>query len=131
MASAREVTVLLIDSDSDSREICLSMFEHHGYAVVQATECDEALHLARETRPAVIITDLVRRTEAGWLIPEQLRADPVTATVPVIAVTGHVFPEDQERAMRAGVSVFLPKPVNLLQLLKEVEQLLNRPGAEA
>ncbi|CAN5739270.1 hypothetical protein BH23GEM5_BH23GEM5_17560 [soil metagenome] len=82
MTSVREVTVLLIDSDSDSREICFRLFDH-------------------------------------------LKADPVTAAIPVIAVTGYVLPDDQERAKRAGVAEFLPKPVDLVRLLRTVENLVG------
>jgi CheY-like chemotaxis protein len=85
----------------------------------------KGIHLARERQPNVIITDLVKRTAAGWLIPEHLKADPVTAAIPVIAVTGYVLPDDQERAKRAGVAEFLPKPVDLVRLLRTVKNLVG------
>jgi two-component system cell cycle response regulator DivK len=120
--------VLLIDDDEDSIEICTVLLTHYGFRVVTAREPRAGAALARVVRPAVVITELFRRTPTGWEILEILRGDPETSAVPIIAFTANVLPEDRERATAA--TVFLPKPVSLARVVAEVFRCCGRPAPE-
>lgn len=119
-------SVLLIDTDLDSREICTLLLHHRDYRVVCATCETDGLDLARSERPTVIVTDVYTRTRDGWRIPELLKSDPATASIPVIVLSAYVLPEDRERALRSGADAFLAKPVDGRLLLAEVGRFCDR-----
>lgn len=114
-------TVLVIDDDRDNAAICTAMLRHHGFSVLVAEDADTGVALAREQRPAVVVTELFARTGTGWAVLEALRALPETAATPVIVLSAHVLPADREAA--AGASVFLPKPAYPLHVLYHVRSL--------
>ena len=62
----------------------------------------------------------------GWEATRRVKADPATATIPVIALTAHAMSQDQEKALAAGCDDFDTKPVELPRLLEKINALLNR-----
>jgi CheY-like chemotaxis protein len=114
-------TVLLIDSDRDSRDIYSVFLDYSGYRVVATAEMAEGLRAAREENPTVIVTELFVPTARGWTILETLKNDAATARIPVIALSAHALPDDQQRAVLADL--FLAKPCTVESLRQAVERL--------
>ena len=84
--------------------------EHH--EVFAVSDGREAVARAREIAPDLILMDLSLPILSGWEATRLIRADPATASIPVLAVTAHAMQGDRERALAAGCDGFIPKPIN-------------------
>ena len=115
--------VLLIDDDRDNVEICSALLEHHGFQVIAAGDVAAGVELARESRPAVVVTELFGRTPSGWTALEALRAGPETAGIPIIVLSAHALPAD--RAAASGATAFLTKPAYPRHVLDHVRRVCD------
>ena len=82
--------------------------------------------LARERDPALVLMDVQLPGISGIEALTQLRADPVTRSTPVIAITASVMPQDRQKIMAAGFDGFQGKPISVKELLETVRQILDR-----
>jgi two-component system, cell cycle response regulator DivK len=122
-------TLLLVEDNLDAREAYGLALRHFGYRVVEAGDGIEALRLAREVRPDLILMDLGLPGLNGWETTELLKNDPNTAHIPILAVTVHVHDSERLRAEIVGCDRFVPKPCVPSQLRDEIERLLAQPSA--
>ncbi len=104
------IRVLFVDDDSATRAGYTTYLANFGYDVMPAATGAEALTLASTCAPAVIVLDLGLPDIDGWEVARQLRADPMTAAIPVVALTGAGLPHERVSAMRAGCDRYLTKP---------------------
>lgn len=118
-------TILIADDNEDLRQSMVLRLRNRGFEVVEAENGREALELARSSQPAVILMDLNMPELDGWEATCQLRLDPALNGIPVIALTAYSLPGDRTRAMSAGCSGFYTKPVDLDELLADIERLGN------
>jgi CheY-like chemotaxis protein len=121
----RRETVLVIDDDGDSAEICSTLLRHHGFEVLVADGPEAGVALARGSRPSVVVTELFGRTRYGWRVLDVLNSRAETAGVPVIVTSAHALPAD--RAAAAGAAVFLAKPVYPRHVLEQVRRYCAPP----
>jgi signal transduction histidine kinase len=117
------VPVLVVDDSTETLELLEILFTHKGYEVFGAGSADEAVRRARERRPGLIISDISMPGTDGYALLAELRRMPGLEAVPAIALTGHAMDEDRERALAAGFSVHIPKPVDPDELLRIVRRL--------
>jgi len=122
-------TVLIVDDDPDSRNICVLFLQHHGYRVLEATDGEEGLRCAREERPDLVLMDVTLPRIDGWTATEQLKGAPETASIPVVILTGHALERDRERARASGGDAYLPKPCPPRRILEEVQRLIGAPAS--
>lgn len=115
-------TVLLVDDDEDSRTICVTILEHHGYSVVQAADGGEGLRMARELRPDVILMDVTLPVLDGWTATSELKQSPETAEIPVIMLTARALDADRARGRDSGCDSYLTKPCSPSLVLEEVRK---------
>ena len=85
--------------------------------------------MAHEARPDLILMDIQLPDVGGIDALRQLRGDPVTQTIPVIAVTASMMPDDGHRIMAAGFDGFQGKPISVMELLETIRQVLERSTA--
>jgi len=119
--------VMVVDDHEDARELFAQYFEGRGYAVSTAADGDEALRDIPLLHPDVIVMDLDLPRLDGWEAIRRLKRDPLTRGIPVVAVSGHVYDTDRDKAWEAGCSAFLSKPCPPDRLHSEVERVLRRP----
>jgi CheY-like chemotaxis protein len=124
--SAKPHTILLVEDNLHNRRIFSGVLTHHGYRVREAKTGNEALQLAREDPPALILMDLSLPEMDGWTATRQLKADPSLRHIPIIALTAHAMAGDEERAKEAGCDGYLAKPISPKRVVKEVERWLAR-----
>ncbi|HZI03079.1 MAG TPA: response regulator, partial [Archangium sp.] len=98
----------------------------HGYAVRIARDGLEAVQLCREVRPALVLMDIQMPRLDGLEAIRCLRADRVTAPIPIIALTALAMPGDRERCLEAGANEYLSKPVRLRQVLEVMRRFEAR-----
>lgn len=118
-------TVLVVDDDPDSRNICTLFLQHHGYHVLEAEDGEAGVHLAREAPPDLVLMDVTLPRLDGWEATRQLKAAPETSAVPVVILTGHALERDREQAVAAGGDGYLPKPCSPRRILEEVQRLIG------
>jgi len=103
--------VLVVEDDMDNRRIVVKVLSVEGYHVIEAADGIEALARAREERPDLILMDLALPNLDGWEATRQLKSDPATRSIPVVALTAFAMRGDEEQARAAGCDDYLPKPV--------------------
>jgi adenylate cyclase len=118
--------LILIAEDSETNIVTLSMcLQSKGYRLAIARNGKEALEMAHQERPAVILMDLQMPILDGLEATRQLRMDndPNLAHIPIIALTALAMPNDRDRALNAGATEYMSKPANLKQLVAMIERL--------
>lgn len=120
-----ESTVLICDNEEILRSLVRASLEGSGYALVEARDGDEALELARRTRPDVILLDMMMPGRSGLDVLKELRTDPELRGVPVVMLTARAQATDRESAEQAGADRFLAKPFSPLELVRVVAELLD------
>ena len=100
--------------------------EKKGYAVLLAEDGRQGIALARSESPDLILMDMRLPDLDGWSATRQLKADPATRPIPVIALTAHAMDRDRDEALAAGCDEFDTKPVELSRLLEKIEILIAR-----
>jgi two-component system cell cycle response regulator DivK len=115
--------VLLVDDYLDARQMYTTYLEYCGFAVVQAANGVEALREAVESKPDIILMDLSLPVMDGWEATRQLKADPRTAGIPVVALTGYSL-NKSDGAKEVGCEAFLTKPCLPEDLVQEIRRVL-------
>jgi CheY-like chemotaxis protein len=118
--------ILIVDDKATSREFLRTVLEKHGYAIIEASDGGEAIEKARVENPALILLDLQMPVRTGYEVLDELRQDPRYAELPIIALTASAMQGDRERALAAGFTAYLTKPVALAHLRDEIQRLLQR-----
>jgi len=119
--------VLVADDDRDILDLVALRLEGAGYAVVTASDGEEALRLARERRPDLAILDVMMPKLTGYDVTEALRADDGTRDVPIILLTARVQESDLNRGFEAGATDYVRKPFDARDLRDRVAKLLEKP----
>jgi CheY-like chemotaxis protein len=122
-------TVIVTCLDEDARRICEQYLEHAGYRVHVVENPDAVMSLARLARPDVIITSYPTYTSFGVPVTALVRHDAVLADTPVLSLASWALHDDLAAAKADGVSLSLPMPVPLENLLEAVDRLSR--GVEA
>jgi two-component system cell cycle response regulator DivK len=121
--------VLLVDDSSDAREMYGEYLRFAGFRVVTADNGEEAVAAAQAEWPAVILMDLAMPRMDGWEAIRRLRADPLTAEIPIVALSAYAFGEEPERAREAGADLCLSKPCLPPQVARVVRAMLGSTRA--
>ncbi len=133
MSDEASFLILLVDDLADSRAMYAEYFVRSGYRVAQAADGRQALALARDLLPDLVVMDMSLPVLDGWAALQQLKSDEHTGVIPVIALTGYTAASHVQRAREAGCDAFLPKPCLPSALLAIVRDLLAtaRPRCSA
>ena len=117
--------ILLVEDNEMNRDMLSRRLQRRGYEVLTAVDGENGLALIRSEAPALVLMDMSLPGIDGWEATRQLKADPVTRAIPVIALTAHAMAGDREQALAAGCDDFDIKPIDLDRLLGKIEALLG------
>lgn len=117
--------VLLVEDNELNCDMLLRRLERAGYQVVIARDGAEGVAKARSELPDVILMDISLPVMDGWEATQQIKADPQTAVIPIIALTAHAMAGDREKALAAGCNDYDTKPIELPRLIGKIERCLN------
>jgi signal transduction histidine kinase/ActR/RegA family two-component response regulator len=118
-------SVLVVDDIVENRAMVADMLRPLGFNLIEAVDGAEGVERAQAEKPDVILMDNLMPVIDGLQATRLLRALPAFADVPIIAISASAAKADQEKAMAAGSSAFLPKPFRAQALLKLLEQHLH------
>lgn len=117
--------VLVVEDDEKSRRLLVDVLGHHGYEVVATSTGEEGLREAHARRPDAALLDIQLPGISGFDVLAALRWQAFGERIPVVAVTASVMEHDRRRILAAGFDAFVPKPVNIGQLLQTLRELLD------
>ena len=117
--------VLIVEDYEDAREMYAEYLKYAGFRVAEACNGLEALDIANELIPDVILMDLALPGMDGWEATRRLKAAERTRRIPVIAVTGHALSGHSDTARKAGCDAFVSKPCLPDALVAEVRKMLD------
>src|SRR5215831_15181305 len=118
--------VLVVEDYQDAREMYAAYLQFSGYEVAEAGNGVEAIEKTRELLPDIVLMDLALPRMDGWEATRQLKGDPRTKHIPIVALTGHALAGHAEGAREAGCDAFVTKPCLPDALVAEIEKLLGR-----
>ncbi|MBL9106714.1 MAG: response regulator [Myxococcales bacterium] len=128
VAVVRAPRVLYVEDIAQNRDI-VRRYLGADFEVIEAVDGEAGLQRAAHDRPELILMDLSLPNLDGWEATRQLKLDPATAHIPVIAITGHVTAEDRQRAQAVGCDAFLTKPIARDELLATMRAHMSRRRA--
>jgi len=118
--------VLVVDDFQDNREMFAEFLSLSGFRVAEASTGREAIDRGFELLPDVILMDLSLPELDGWEATRQLKNDPRTSHIPIVALTGHALADHSREAREAGCDAFLTKPCLPEVLVVEIRRMLER-----
>jgi len=123
-------TILLIEDNEQNRYLATFLLEQHGYQVTAAVDGRRGIELARTLNPAIILLDIQLPTMDGYAVAAALRELESLRATPIIAVTSYAMVGDRERALAAGCTGYLEKPINPDTFVAEIERIsaASRPS---
>jgi len=119
-------TILLVEDNTDNQIIYRRALEHFGYAVLEAWDGEEAIRVARDQLPDMILMDISIPRIDGWEVTKMLLADDRTKHIPVVALTAHALPADRARGSEIGFASYLTKPIEPRRVVEEIERVALR-----
>jgi CheY-like chemotaxis protein len=120
------VKVLLVEDTEDNRQMMRRLLEMSGYQVVEAINGEEAVKLASEERPRIILMDLSLPLIDGLTATRLIRSLPDLSKVPIVAVSAHDTADFHKEALAAGCNAYITKPIDYPELEEIVNRLVSR-----
>jgi CheY-like chemotaxis protein len=118
--------ILLVEDNEMNRDMLSRRLTRNGFEVVIAVDGRKGVEMATSEKPDLILMDMSLPVMDGWDATRQVKADPATKSIPVIALTAHAMVEDRDKAIAAGCDDFDTKPVELPRLLEKIGALLGK-----
>lgn len=117
--------ILIVEDNEKNLKLVRDLLQVKGYRTVESETGEEGIRLARETIPALILMDIQLPGISGIEALKQLRGDPKTRSIPVIAVTASAMNQDREKIMAAGFDGYQRKPLDIKEFLEAVRHVLE------
>jgi len=117
--------LLIVEDNEMNRDMLSRRLQRRGFVTLIATDGGAGVVTARSEHPDLILMDMSLPVIDGWEATRQLKADPATAGIPIIALTAHAMTSDRDKALEAGCNDYDTKPVDLQRLLGKIDALLN------
>jgi len=117
--------LLLVEDNEMNRDMLSRRLQRRGYEVLIAVDGGEGVAIAQSQKPDLILMDMSLPVLDGWAASKQLKSQPDTAGIPIIALTAHAMQGDEDKARAAGCDDYDTKPIDLPRLLEKIESQLQ------
>ncbi len=118
-------TVLVVEDNDLNMKLFHDLLEAHGYNILQTKDGMEALELARQHHPDLILMDIQLPEVSGLEVTKWLKEDEKLKSIPVIAVTAFAMKGDEEKIREGGCEAYIAKPISVTNFLKTVERFID------
>ena len=118
-------TVLVVEDNDLNMKLFHDLLEAHGYNILQTKDGMEALQLARQHHPDLILMDIQLPEVSGLEVTKWLKEDEKLKSIPVIAVTAFAMKGDEEKIREGGCEAYIAKPISVTNFLQTVERFVN------
>lgn len=118
--------ILIVEDNQDNRELIVKALRINGYKLIEAIDGEEAIEKAKSERPDLILMDLFIPKIDGYEVTRRLKGNDEFKNIPVIACTAHAMKGDMEDALAAGCDGYIPKPIDVRQLSKQINSFLHK-----
>ena len=122
--SGRKKILIVEDSDRDRRLIRM-VLDSQGHDLLEAADGKQGLALALKEKPDLIVMDVRLPEMNGLEVAGKLKATPGFEHIPIIAVTAYAMQGDEDMVLEAGYNIYMSKPINIKELIKQVKNLLT------
>ena len=123
--------ILIVEDNEKNRKLARDVLQVKGYRTIETETAEEGLKVAVEKHPALILMDIQLPGIDGITALKQLRADPMTKTIPVIAITASAMTYNRLTMMAEGFDGFQSKPISVKNFLEEVRRVLDSDHVKA
>jgi len=117
--------LLLVEDDALNREMLLRRLQRKGFDVIVAVDGEQAVEMAKQILPDLILMDMQLPKVNGWEATKRLKSGQDTGKIPIVALTAHAMPEDRQRCLEAGCDAYQTKPVEFDSLIATINELLQ------
>lgn len=121
-------TILMIEDNEQNRYLLTFLLEQHGYTVVSAPDGLRGIEVAQTFVPALILLDIQLPTMDGYAVARALRTNAALLDTPIVAVTSYAMPGDREKAIEAGCTAYIEKPIDPETFVAEMELAMASSG---
>jgi CheY-like chemotaxis protein len=121
--------ILIVEDNEMNRDMLSRRLERKGFSIVMAVDGAEGVAKASSANPDLILMDMSLPVLDGWEATRQVKANPATARIPVIALTAHAMAGDRDKTIEAGCDDYDTKPIDLPRLLGKIETQLEKAKA--
>jgi two-component system cell cycle response regulator DivK len=118
--------ILIIEDNENNMMLVRDLLEFKGYDILEATTGAEGVRLAVEHKPDLVLMDIQLPDIDGISALAQIRADPASREIPVLALSASVMPDDQQRIAASGFNAFITKPINVKSFVQTVERFAGK-----
>ena len=125
-SSNTKATILYVEDNPDNRMLARRILLYEDYALLEAKDALDALNVLKRERPDLILMDINMPDMDGYTLTARIKAMPGFERVPILAITANVMRGDKERTLEAGCDGYIQKPLDIDQLIREVERFLLR-----
>ena len=119
--------ILIIEDNEKNRRLVRDVLQFKGYQTIETESGEEGVELARTRHPALVLMDIQLPGIDGITALKQLRNDPATRAIRVMAVTASAMTQDRQTILAAGFDAYQSKPINVKSFLEAVAELLAKP----
>ena len=116
--------VLIVEDNDLNMKLFNDLLEAHGYFTLQTKDGVEALRMARQHRPDLILMDIQLPEVSGLEVTKWLKEDDDLRTIPVIAVTAFAMKGDEEKIRNGGCEAYIAKPISVAGFMRTIERFL-------
>ena len=124
-----EELILIVEDNEKSRRLLRDILQVKGYQTIESDSAEEGIQLARQSLPALVLMDIQLPGINGMEARIQLKADPITQHIPVVAVTASAMLHDRADIDNAGFDAFQSKPIDIKEILKLIRDLIDQHGS--
>lgn len=121
-----EQVILIVEDNARNLKLARDILNHVGYRTLEAENAEDGLALARAERPDLVLMDVQLPGMDGVEALGRLKTDPLTADIPVVALTAFAMRDDRDRLLAAGFDAYLEKPLNVGEFPGQVDAALRR-----
>src|ERR1700740_3337326 len=122
---ASEKTILIVEDNELNMKLFHDLIQAHGYNILQTKDGMEALKLARQHKPDLILMDIQLAEVSGLEVTKWIKEDDNLKAIPIIAVTAFAMKGDEEKIREGGCEAYIAKPISVANFLQTVERFLS------